>query len=46
MNNRCKQLTNQKLIQQLKSLTGDERKVQAEFLAHLAEVDSRRLYAK
>ncbi|MBI4125378.1 MAG: HNH endonuclease [Deltaproteobacteria bacterium] len=42
----CSKLTNQELVIKLKILASDERKAQAAFLAHLTEVDSRRVYAE
>lgn len=42
----CSKLTNQDLVAGLKTLAAGERKAQAAFLAHLAEVDSRRVYAE
>lgn len=38
-------LTDQKLVTQLKGLVTEERRIAAEVLEHLAEVDRRRLYA-
>lgn len=42
----CSTLTNQELVAKLKTLASEERKAQAAFLAHLVEVDNRRLFAE
>ena len=39
-------MTNPQLLEKLKSLVGEEKRVQSEILRYLREVDSRMLYAE
>lgn len=38
-------MNNDQLLQTLKDLASEEKRIQSQFLGYLAEVDSRRLYA-